>query len=95
MIITIHECDRCQSQQKTDEQMWHIGITVNNARIDRSRAYPIGSERYWCRKCCDKFHLILDQPKPKPGELPPKEVTFEDKLREIIQDEIANIGGTK
>ena len=87
MITTIYQCDRCGHEQSNDTQMWSIAIAVEH-RAHIYNATSFRAQKYWCRACGDKFNLVVDPPKPSTGEPQKPEVTFEDKLREIIREEI-------
>ncbi len=84
MITTIHKCDRCGHEQDHNLQMWWVAIQLDHSK------YSSKKEKYWCRKCCDEFNLILEPPTPKEGELVPPIITLEDVIREIIREEIQN-----
>ena len=91
-IVTKYVCDRCGHSQDTNNQMWEVAVCVQH--LDSSegplkKAYrwlPKGTP-IWCRKCCDEIGLIGNWKPPveAPSLAPP---TLEDKLREIIQEEI-------
>ncbi len=95
MITTTWTCDRCQKKQDTPEQMWKVGFKVASADNRHSAAvdampdiYSMANASLWCRDCIDSLELI-SRPKPKERDVePPPEITFEEKLREIIRSEI-------
>jgi len=94
-VITIYKCDRCGAENPSSNQMWHVGVVVENVDtrfrntflnswLDRSK------DKIWCRKCCDELSLIGGKIVPEDAPSPAPEPTLEDKIREIIRDEIEN-----
>ena len=88
MIITTFTCDRCGHSQDKEYGMWNVGICVVNYP-QQFHPYCIRSAQLWCRACCDKFQIIVDPPK-KEGQPAPVEFTLEEKIREIMREEILN-----
>ena len=90
-IITTYKCDRCGCEQDTNQQMWEVAILVQyldeNARIKREFKWLPRGTPIWCRTCCDVVGLIGQW---KPLEAEPQTVapTLEDKIREIMREEI-------
>ena len=88
MIVTTYTCDKCSHSQETYEQMWDIGIMVNHRANPTSygRFNATAKQALWCRKCIIELGLLPakkgDEPTPEPTP------TFEDMIREIIQEEI-------
>jgi len=89
MIVTTYTCDKCSHAQEKSEQMWDIGILVrepNSTKYTSSYSQNPKSMQLWCRACVVKLGLLpskKDDP-PKPDPIP----TFEEMIREIIQEEI-------
>lgn len=88
MIVTTYTCDKCGHSQDTNDQMWSIGILIDD--------YPTSSPSYssrvpnpnrlWCRACVESLGLLpraKDAP-PLPTPLP----TLEDMVREIVREEV-------
>ena len=83
MITTIYKCDKCGTEQTSPRQMWNVGVVASSIE------YPTQEPRFkqlWCRKCCDAWHMI-SIPEPKKDEVVPQ-ITFEDRIREIIKEVI-------
>ena len=87
MITTIYKCDRCGKEQTDEKQMWGIGVYVTHLPSKpiykqwEHLKHPI-----WCRACVDALQL-LGFPKPvDPAQTAVKEITLEEKLREIIAE---------
>ncbi len=89
MIITKYICDRCNHEQDTSEQMWHLRVFIDHQYTNaRTFAYQQGKrEALWCRPCAEKMVLLPSKIEPAP-EAP----SFEDLLRDIVRDEISNAG---
>lgn len=85
-ITTTYECDKCGHEQDTDEQMWGIGIVVTYP--GKPGNYFSREHKLWCRKCAEELGQLKRLPERKDKPVP--ELTFEDKLREIIREEIEN-----
>lgn len=92
----IRHCDHCKRElnDKDVGQLWIVQILVTNKYSYLRRGHQINqylkahpSWQEWCRPCIDKMNLMFFKWEPKTPN-PPAEPTFEDKLREIIQDEI-------
>jgi hypothetical protein len=86
-IITKWVCDRCKASADTHNQMWYVSVGYVSVEYYSIRPTK-RNEQLWCRKCCDDFQIITDQPKQKEGEPPAPVMTLEDKVREIIREEI-------
>ena len=82
-VNTTYVCDRCGHSQDKDEQMWNVGIFYGHVRQSASMQKP----SLWCRKCCDELQIILT-PKAAASEPPPVVLTLEDKIREIVREEM-------
>ena len=87
MITTIFQCDRCKKEQNNSTQMWHVGVVCYSFGTQMSAATK-SHIRLWCRECCDKFNLIGS---PVVKEIPFPEITLEDKIREIIREELQDM----
>ncbi len=87
-IVTIYNCDNCEHSQDNKDQMWYIGIAIRaTAGYTVLNGTDIKKEHLWCRKCIENLGLL--PPTDKKREVPPPPPTFEDLLREVIQDEIS------
>jgi len=88
VIVTTYTCDKCRHSQEGSEQMWDIGITVIHrpqpTRYSYSRE-PV-EKALWCRKCVESLGLLPAEKTDPPTSTPTP--TFEDMIREIIQEEI-------
>ena len=90
MITTTYKCDRCGYEQPDTKQMWWVEARIKHAdtTYNSHGSWSSRANQLWCRACIDRLQL-LGFPTPsavKPPEI--REVTFEEKLREIIRDEI-------
>lgn len=85
---TTYTCDRpgCGHEQDNGNQMWHIGITISELTTPMSLEHPRKKE-LWCRECIERLGL-LPQPKGEEPHQPPPPETFEDKIRELIREEL-------
>lgn len=91
-VKTDYICDRCGRTQEKSDQFWVVGITI------RSYDRPGYAERpsftaQWCRSCMETVELlgtyIIELKKPD-DPAPPTPLTFEEQIREIVREEIAN-----
>ena len=91
-IITTYTCDRCGHKQTTPEQMWNVGISRNAF----GSPYPGSSvfNQLWCRACCDQFQIVT-VPAPTKALPDPPLMTLEEKIREIMRDEIETAAGAR
>ena len=93
-IVVTYVCDRCGHSQATDQQMWHVGVKVALHGYGTPRAkfgpYETGGMLLWCRPCVDKLQLLgfPVEAKKLPVEEQPALVTLEDKIREIVRNEL-------
>lgn len=88
MIVTTYTCDKCGHEQEEPEQMWEIGIVAREQTIKHSNYINTPREcALWCHSCVVKFGLL---PRPKDTSKPNPIPTFEDIIREIIQEEIVD-----
>jgi hypothetical protein len=95
----LRHCDRCKKEiPATDQrQIWVVQVLVANEEDYTSRnssalrlyekTNPLRQE--WCRPCADALNLVGGAWKPPAGNPTTTPPTFEDQLREIIQDEIS------
>lgn len=85
MITTIYKCDKCGSEQETDEQFWTVGVTAYCSGRYSARGgeydYVEGMHMQVCRLCLEGFGIYAQK---KPHE-PVSQPTTEDLIREIIQ----------
>ena len=86
-IVTKYICDHCGNSQDNHGQMWSIGLIVECKPVLYDRGELIKIQRLWCRSCCDKYNLIKE-PQVKPMQPLPPRISFEDKVREIVREEI-------
>lgn len=92
-IKTTWTCDRCGHVQEEPNQMWDVAVFVHH--VDETYNHAVSRSdleggALWCRSCCDKFHLI-GEPQPEKDQPSPPEITLEDKIREIMREEIASV----
>jgi hypothetical protein len=88
-IVVTYTCDRCGHQQTDDTQMWRIGLKVEHlpkpAKFDY---WELNAAPMWCRECVDQLQLLGFKPNST-KEIPATvEITLEEKIREIIREEI-------
>ncbi len=83
MIVTTYTCDKCGHSQTTKKQMWTLTI---NLGIDKC-PYLYHSA-LWCRNCVVGVLGDLPQASKTDTPPPPEPPTFEEKIREIVQEEI-------
>ena len=84
-VKTIYTCDRCGHEQDTIEQMWTIRIVVSHGNSHPSTAVAGRNLVLWCRKCCD-VHQLINEPNPTPTVPAPKILTFEDRLKALVEE---------
>ena len=92
MIKYTYICDRCKAEQDTGTQMWKIMLRIQHEASTPNQfdLWAQSSDPLWCRKCVDEMQLI-GFPKAKlPNVEYPPDVTLEDKIRAIVQEEIQN-----
>lgn len=80
-IVTTYTCDKCGHSQKTDEQMWHIGVAVSHRQSLRDTTPAVTA--LWCRACVVNIGLFptaapAGEPRYKP------QPTLEEMIREIV-----------
>lgn len=86
-VNTTYVCDRCGHTQTKDEQMWNVGIFYGHVHNTSEMKKP----SLWCRKCCDELQII-STPTAAASEPPLVVLTLEDKIREIVREEIGYAG---
>lgn len=87
-IVTTYTCDKCGNMQEDDPLgMWQLEIKVGERTKSNytSRMQPV-KVGLWCRSCVVKIGLLPPTKDDPPAPTPPP--TFEDMIREIIQEEI-------
>ena len=88
MIVTTYTCDRCTHAQATSLQMWHVSVCVTDRPLQpRYTSATRVHEVLWCRDCVSVVGITFPPPVVPPDTPKP---TFEDFIREIMRDEIAN-----
>lgn len=96
MITITWKCDRCGKEECKNSgegnpvDFWAVAVTVRTLAITPSQpARTI--EQHWCRMCVEAMHLASPvrhtEQKLERSQIPP---TFEDLVREIVKDELAN-----
>jgi hypothetical protein len=95
-IVVTYTCDRCGHQQTDDTQMWHIGLKVEHlpkpAKFDY---WELDAAPMWCRECVDSLQLLGFRPKQIKENPPPVEITLEEKIREVMREEIEAATGAR
>ena len=86
MIKTIYKCDRCGAESILKDQMWSIGLKIVpiESKLEFS-FWDLARQPIWCRPCVDELQL-LGFPVVKPSATPPRVVTLEEKLRDLIAE---------
>ena len=90
MITTTYTCDRCNHSQENSLQMWEVCLFVVSYPIRPNVYLPTNlpqDKQLWCRRCIDKLQLLGYHLAEK-KEPPIPEVTFEDKIREIVEESV-------
>lgn len=87
MIVTTYSCDRCGSVVSGRDEITTVKIVVQ-------LSWPTTSgweraKRDFCQKCMKELGLHNDTPPNPAKDNEPPKPTFEDKLREIIREEIS------
>ena len=90
-IVTTYTCDKCghaQDDIEKPKQLWEIGILVREKKSKNVFQYSQApkSTNLWCRSCVQKLGLLPQEKTTPPTPTPTP--TFEDMIREIIQEEI-------
>jgi hypothetical protein len=85
MIVTTYTCDKCGHLQENDEQMWDVEIACSHRPSTYTRRRVV-KKALWCRPCVVQYHLLPAAKEDKPAPTPPP--TFEDMIREIVQEEM-------
>lgn len=94
-IVTTYTCDKCNHSQvdpKEPRQMWVIGITIKERTLGYSPSFSSSTPRKsadWCRKCVQSLGLLPQEKTKSPTPAPTP--TFEDMIRELIQEEMEDI----
>ncbi len=91
-IVTTYTCDKCNHEQDNSEeprQLWDLGIRLKEKRSHYTQFLESNKETVlWCRSCVVKLGLLPATADDPP--VPHKKPTFEEVLREIIQDELSD-----
>ena len=92
-VETKYVCDKCGHEQETSEQMWKIGISLKHidtpGRINYTKT--VKNKQLWCRGCVEDKLGLLPTAKQSAEAIKPTQITLEDMLREIIQEEIGSV----
>lgn len=85
MII---KCDRC-GKEKDNTQMRTVNLVIQDGANNRYISMHDYSNKSvdWCYDCCTALHL--KSPINKTDPVPPAP-TFEDLIRQIVQEEVEN-----
>lgn len=84
-VITTYACDNCPHKQNNPEQMWHVGVYVKPC-ISPSSGQR--APQLWCRMCVEKLCLLPPVGHEKKKKAIPPKPTFEEVIRELVQDMI-------
>ena len=92
MIVTTYTCDKCGSVRTEAKNMWDVGIVARELPKLGSFSKFLPTPRkqgLWCRACMVKAGILpsVTNDPSKPDPVP----TFEDIIREIIQEELKNL----
>ncbi len=83
-ITTTYKCDRCEHEQPDASQMWRMEVGIKPVTSSFG-GLSSRQEALWCRKCVEDVHLLKIPQQNDQRELPPQP-TFEDLVREIVED---------
>ena len=88
-VTTTITCDRCHNEYNNN-QMFTVNVTL---RPGAGHTYCHEDKSLWntdwCQSCCEQMGLKIIKQYP-PVTPAPKPPTFEDLIREIVQDVIDN-----
>lgn len=79
-IKTIYKCDKCGSEQESNNQFWTVGVTANCSNY-ASRDFVAGKSMQVCRPCLESFGIHVQHKQDEPAQQPP---TLEELILEII-----------
>lgn len=99
-IVVTHTCDRCGHAQHAFHSgggdgprvMRDIRLIVSQGSSAGNSVYDDRFNALWCQECIDETGVAR---RLKPGQkqseaTPDPEPTFEERLRELIREEVAN-----
>lgn len=90
--ITTYACDRCQTIVAAQDSLYRVGVMCYHQSSYAQPVQTVEGTADWCRPCCDALQLTGYR-KPAPGKQGPQELTLEEKIREIMREEIQNATG--
>lgn len=84
------KCDRCGDEwedntENRNKQIWKIGIGMSCGRNSSISITSLKTQD-WCRKCVNELQLIGLSPQKKKAESAPIEITFEEKVVELLNE---------
>jgi len=88
-VIVIYKCDKCDAEQKTQEEFWTVGVTAL-PYIGTTNTFVQGKSMQVCRPCLESFGIYVQ--KKQPHELViPMPPTLEDLIVDLVQRTVDNI----
>ena len=93
MKTVTYKCDRCGREwtagSKNAPQLWSVGLRYGPGE-SISLSYPgtAYKDQHWCRSCMEQVGIFMPDPQESAPTVPPP--TFEDIVREMITEEVAN-----
>lgn len=86
-VKTTYTCDLCGHTQDDSNQMWWVGVSIDQNRHTSQRYAKM--DQLWCRACALKRHLLPFSDEKQKAKAPPPP-TLEDLVREIVREEVAD-----
>lgn len=89
MIVTTYICDRCGAEQKTNTQMWSVGVHLIPAGRPRELYSHAKPPELWCTKCANSIELFnYLTPKKAAEQNKPAPKSLSEQLLEILRQAI-------
>lgn len=94
MIKSEFICDRCgRSFPMSGENLPKIWYWEVRLAINQGSSYPTKSKSVqWCRECSEETGWLPPQIKPKEFVPEPEKATLESIIRDIVREEIEDLG---
>lgn len=83
-ITTIYKCDRCNSEQSSNTQLWQLNVAYRHLGTGYSENKTTGIQV--CRKCLESLGINASKAVRESPEYNPP--TIEDLIAEIVQREL-------
>lgn len=88
----IYKCDRCGAESPTNEQMYFVEVRFSNVSHQHrfQSEMQVAKKIDCCKPCAQALALVKMPERPKGADPAPAELTFEELVREIIREEVAD-----